>query len=336
LFEKRSTDSWARYQIEGSPAADGRGPSIWDTFCKIPGKIADGSSGDVACDSYRRTAQDIDLLQKTGAKAYRFSISWSRVVPLGGRNDPVNEAGLQYYVKFVDDLLAAGIVPFVTLFHWDLPDELDKRYGGLLNKDEFVADYARYARVVFEAMGDRVKHWITFNEPFCSAVLGYSVGCFAPGRTSDRTKSAVGDSSTEPWIVGHNILLAHATAVQIYREEFKSKNGGQIGITLNGTPTYGSLCHGPWCLYSFHHGSFFFRCCLLVCVQATGPNRGTPRTNRTASRATGGSSLPSVGSATPSTSAATRSPCESNWATDSLASPRKRLDWSRGPTTFTA
>lgn len=174
------------------------------------------------------------MLKKTGARAYRFSISWSRVIPLGGRNDPVNQAGLQHYVKFVDDLLAAGIVPFVTLFHWDLPDELEKRYGGFLDNEEFVADFANYARVMFEAMGSRVKHWITFNEPWCSAVLGYSVGQFAPGHTSNRDKSPVGDSSTEPWIVGHHILLAHATAVKIYREEFKAKDGGEIGITLNG------------------------------------------------------------------------------------------------------
>jgi len=229
----------ASYQIEGAPEADGRGPSIWDTFCKIPGKIADGSSGDVACDSYNRTAEDIALLKLTGAKAYRFSISWSRVIPIGGRNDPINQKGLQFYVKFVDDLLAAGITPMITLFHWDLPDGLDKRYGGLLNKEEFPKDYAHYARVVFEAI-PKCKYWITFNEPWCSSVLGYNTGLFAPGRTSDRTKSAEGDSSRECWIVGHNILLAHALAVKAYREEFKPKNGGEIGITLNGDACY------PW------------------------------------------------------------------------------------------
>ena len=158
----------------------------------------------------------------------------SRVIPLGGRNDPINQKGLDFYVKLVDDLLAAGITPMVTLFHWDVPDALDQRYGGLLNKAEFVADYARYAEVVFEAMGSRVKHWVTFNEPWCSSILGYSIGLFAPGRTSDRSKSEVGDSSTEPWIVGHNILVAHGAAVKIYREEFKQKDGGEIGITLNG------------------------------------------------------------------------------------------------------
>ena len=122
----------------------------------------------------------------------------------------------------------------VTLFHWDLPDELDKRYGGLLNKTEFVADFTHYARIVFEAFGSKVQHYITFNEPWCSSILGYSTGLFAPGHTSDRTKSAVGDSSTEPWIVGHNLLVAHGSAVKVFRDEFKESTGGEIGITLNG------------------------------------------------------------------------------------------------------
>lgn len=187
----------------------------------------------MACDSYNRTAEDIALLKKVGAKAYRFSISWSRIIPLGGRQDPVNKKGLAHYVNFVDDLLKAGIVPFVTLYHWDLPDELEKRYGGLRNKEEFVADFTNYARVMFQAL-PKVKHWITFNEPFCSSVLGHSIGQFAPGRTSDRKKNPVGDSSTEPWIVGHNILIAHANAVKVFRDEFKAQTGGEIGITLNG------------------------------------------------------------------------------------------------------
>jgi beta-glucosidase len=225
---------WNSYQIEGAPTADGRGPSIWDTFCKIPGKIADGSSGDVACDSYNRTDEDIALLKSTGAQAYRFSLCWSRIIPIGGRNDPINQAGIDFYVKFVDDLLAAGIVPMITLFHWDLPDGLEKRYGGMLNRTEFPLDFEHYAKVVFAAI-PKCKHWITFNEPWCSSILGYNTGLFAPGRTSDRTKSAEGDSSRECWIVGHNILVAHGRAVKVYREQFKAQsNGGEIGITLNG------------------------------------------------------------------------------------------------------
>jgi beta-glucosidase len=173
-------------------------------------------------------------LKQLGAKAYRFSISWSRVIPLGGREDPVNKDGLQYYLNLVDELHANGIIPMVTLFHWDLPQALYDRYGGFLNKGEYVQDYVRYARVIFEAFGDKVKHYITYNEPWCTSILGYSVGQFAPGHTSNRDKSSIGDSSTEPWLVGHNILVSHAEAVKLYREEFKPKFGGIIGITLNG------------------------------------------------------------------------------------------------------
>jgi beta-glucosidase len=176
----------------------------------------------------------VALLKQLEAKAYRFSISWSRVIPLGGRNDPVNQTGLQYYINLVDELHANGIVPMVTLFHWDLPRALYDRYGGFLNKDEYVQDYVNFARVMFKALGPKVKHWITYNEPWCSSILGYSVGVFAPGRTSDRSKSAIGDSSTEPWLVGHKILISHGAAVKVYREEFKPKDGGVIGITLNG------------------------------------------------------------------------------------------------------
>lgn len=146
----------------------------------------------------------------------------------------MNEKGLQHYVQFVDDLRAAGIEPMITLYHWDLPDNLQQRYGGMLNKDEFVKDFENYARVCFKAFGSRVKFWITFNEPWCSSVLGFNSGYMAPGRCSDRSKSAEGDSSTEPWIAGHSILIAHGAAVKAYREDFKPKDGGQIAITLNG------------------------------------------------------------------------------------------------------
>jgi beta-glucosidase len=179
-------------------------------------------------------------MKSLGAGAYRFSLSWSRIIPLGGRNDPVNEAGLNHYVKFCDDLIAAGITPFITLLHWDVPDELDKRYGGLLNREEFPLDFENYARVVFKALAPKVKNWITFNEPWCSSILGYSVGQFAPGRTSNRERNPVGDSSTEPWIAGHNLLVAHGRAVKVFRDEFKPTEGGEIGIVLNGDATY------PW------------------------------------------------------------------------------------------
>lgn len=178
----------------------------------------------------------------------------------------------------------------ITLFHWDLPEELDKRYGGLLNKEEFVADYAHYARLVFKAFGSKVKHWVTFNEPWCSSVLGYNTGTFAPGRTSDRTKNPVGDGATETWIVAHNILVAHGTAVKIYRDEFKAQDGGEIGITLNGGLSSQSLCFIP----------------TNNAKKATGPNPGIQRTPPTSKPVTGRSNSPSHGSLTPSIMASTQ------------------------------
>ncbi|KAF8169515.1 beta-glucosidase [Pholiota molesta] len=224
----------ASFQIEGSTDVDGRGKSIWDDFAKIPGKTLDGRDGDVATDSYRLWKEDVALLAEYGVKSYRFSLSWSRIIPLGGRNDPVNPKGIEFYNKFIDALLENGITPFVTLYHWDLPQALHDRYNGWLNKEEITKDYVNYARVCFEAFGDRVKHWLTINEPWCVAILGFGRGVFAPGRSSDRERSPEGDSSTEPWIVGHSIIYAHANAVKMYREEFKPTQKGQIGITLNG------------------------------------------------------------------------------------------------------
>ncbi|KAI0725480.1 beta-glucosidase [Fomitopsis betulina] len=224
----------ASFQIEGSLDADGRGKSIWDDFSRQPGKTLDGGNGDVATDSYRRWKEDLDLLVSYGVKSYRFSIAWSRIIPLGGRNDPVNEQGIQFYSNIIDALLAKGITPFVTIYHWDLPQALHDRYGGWLNKDEIVPDFVNYSKICFERFGDRVKYWLTFNEPWCISILGYGRGVFAPGRSSDRSRSTEGDSSTEPWIVGHSVILAHAYASKLYREQFKQVHGGQIGVTLNG------------------------------------------------------------------------------------------------------
>ncbi|KAG6810236.1 Beta-glucosidase 1B [Tricholoma furcatifolium] len=224
----------AAFQIEGSADVGGRGKSIWDDFAKLPGKTLDGRNGDVATDSYRLWKEDIELLASYGVKSYRFSISWSRIIPLGGRGDPINQEGVKFYSDFIDALREKGIVPFVTLYHWDLPQALHDRYGGWLNKEEIVQDFANYAKVCFDAFGDRVKHWLTLNEPWCVAILGYGRGVFAPGRSSDRERSPEGDSSTEPWIVGHNLIIAHAKAVKLYRESYKPTQGGQIGITLNG------------------------------------------------------------------------------------------------------
>ncbi|KAJ7201187.1 glycoside hydrolase family 1 protein [Mycena haematopus] len=224
----------ASFQIEGSTDADGRGKSIWDDFSRLPGKTLDGRNGDDATESYKLWRDDVSLLARYGVKSYRFSLSWSRIIPLGGRNDPINPKGIEFYSNFIDALLAHGVTPFVTLYHWDLPQGLHDRYGGWLNKDEIMQDYTNYAKVCFENFGDRVKFWLTMNEPWCVSILGYGRGVFAPGRSSDRTRSPEGDSSTEPWIVGHNVILSHASAVKLYRDEFKSRQGGQIGITLNG------------------------------------------------------------------------------------------------------
>ena len=165
------------YQIEGSPLADGAGPSIWQRFVHTPGKIADGDTGDVACDHYRRYQSDVDLMHQIGLKAYRFSIGWSRVLPQGtGR---VNAAGLDFYERLVDRLLSKGIEPMVTLFHWDLPEALDNR-GGWLNRDS-AAWFAEYAAVMFRKLDDRVKLWATLNEPWVVTDGGYLHGPLAPG-----------------------------------------------------------------------------------------------------------------------------------------------------------
>lgn len=156
----------ASYQIEGAWNVDGRAPSVWDEACRQPGIIADGSSGDNACNSYYMTESDVALLKSYGATGYRFSISWSRLIPLGGAEDPINPKGVAYYNQLIDQLLAAGITPWVTLFHWDLPLELEKRYRGWSDR-KILKDWERYVRVIFDTFGDRVKNWITLNEPIC-------------------------------------------------------------------------------------------------------------------------------------------------------------------------
>lgn len=161
----------AAYQIEGAVAEGGRGKSIWDTFCHLEPTRTKGANGDVACDHYHRYEEDYDLLTKYGAKAYRFSISWSRIIPQGGRNDPLNEEGISFYSRLIDSLLKRGITPWVTLYHWDLPQTLHDRYGGWLDVQESQLDFERYARVCYERFGDRVKNWITLNEPWIQSIF---------------------------------------------------------------------------------------------------------------------------------------------------------------------
>jgi beta-glucosidase len=160
----------AAYQIEGAVKEGGRGPSIWDTYCHLEPSRTNGANGDVACDHYHRYDEDFDLLTKYGAKAYRFSLSWSRIIPLGGRLDAINEEGIEFYSNLIDALLRRGITPWVTLYHWDLPQALHDRYGGWLNVEEVQLDFERYARLCFERFGDRVQNWITINEPWIQSI----------------------------------------------------------------------------------------------------------------------------------------------------------------------
>ncbi|WVQ82789.1 hypothetical protein IAT38_004921 [Cryptococcus sp. DSM 104549] len=225
----------AAQQIEGAVDEDGRGESIWDRFAKEQrSKVQDGSDGTVTCDSYHLWRDDVALLKEYKSTGYRFSISWPRIISAGGRNDPVNPKGLEYYNRLIDALLEAGVTPFVTLYHWDFPQILEERYGGWRNKTEVVPDFVRFAEVCFEAFGDRVKNWITVNEPYVVTIPGWYNGDCAPGRSSDRSTCTEGDSSTEPWIVGYNLLLAHAHAFRLYDTKYRPIQNGHISITLNG------------------------------------------------------------------------------------------------------
>lgn len=207
----------ASYQIEGAFNADGRGPSIWDTFSKTPGKVWNGDTGDVACDHYHRLEEDLDLMQKLGLEAYRFSISWPRIQPTG--RGPVNETGMAFYERLVDGLIARGIKPLATLYHWDLPQALEDE-GGWTNRETAYA-FADYARLVGERLGDRITGWITLNEPWCSAYLGYGSGAHAPGRTSD----------VEALTAVHHLNLAHGLAVKELRGVVSAD--AEIAVTLN-------------------------------------------------------------------------------------------------------
>lgn len=220
------------YQYEGAVNEGQRGPTIWDTLTKRPGRVIDFSNADVAVDHYHRYKEDVELMNDIGMDAYRFSISWSRIFP-NGTGEP-NEEGLSYYNSLIDALLDKGIEPYVTLFHWDLPQALEDRYGGWLNS-EIIEDFVQYAFTCFKEFGDRVKHWITFNEPYNFAIDGYDLGIQAPGRCSilSHVFCREGKSSTEPYIVAHNILLAHAGAFRAYEQHFKNEQGGLIGIALN-------------------------------------------------------------------------------------------------------
>ena len=207
----------ASYQIEGAVNEDGRGESIWDRFSHTPGMTENGDTGDVACDHYHRWPEDLDLMQEVGLKAYRFSVAWPRIFPEGGGT--VNQRGLSFYARLVDELLERDIAPVVTLYHWDLPQALETRLGGWTAR-ETAERFADYAASVFGALGDRVPQWVTVNEPWVAAFPGYHSGRHAPGHTDLR--KAVRAS--------HHLLLGHARAVQVYRSLGLP---GKIGITLD-------------------------------------------------------------------------------------------------------
>jgi beta-glucosidase len=213
--------STSAYQVEGAISEDGRAPSIWDRFSATPGKIRNGDTGATACDFYHRHPEDVALMRELGLDAFRFSISWPRILPEGrGR---VNEAGLDFYDRLVDELLEAGIRPYPTLYHWDLPQALEE-LGGWPSRPTAAA-FAEYVEVVAERLGDRVTAWTTHNEPFCSSWLGYGVGLHAPGRAEP------GDGLAAV----HHVLLSHGLAVDVLRRTCPQ---AQVGIVLDSWPVH--------------------------------------------------------------------------------------------------
>ncbi|GLJ32787.1 hypothetical protein SUGI_0660180 [Cryptomeria japonica] len=220
----------AAYQYEGAAREDGKGQSIWDTFAHTPGKIVDNSNGDVADDQYHRYKDDVKLLADLGVDSYRFSIAWTRIFPNG--RGKVNTKGIAYYNNLIDELLKHGIRPFVTIFHWDLPQALQDEYGGFLS-EKIIKDFVNYADVCFKAFGDRVKNWVTINELISVSVYGYNYGSLAPGRCSKAVGNcSAGNSAIETYIVNHNLILSHAATVKLYRDNYQKTQKGIIGITL--------------------------------------------------------------------------------------------------------
>jgi beta-glucosidase len=204
------------YQIEGAAEEDGRGPSIWDTFCRTPGKVIHGDTGDIACDHYHRVDADLDLVAELGLDTYRFSIAWPRIIP-GGRGAP-SQKGLDFYRRLIDGLNERGITPMATLYHWDLPQPLQDA-GGWAARDT-IDRFTDYAQVVLDQLGVEVPLWVTMNEPFCSAMVGHLQGRHAPGLTELATALRA----------SHHLLLAHGRAVQLART---AAPDAQVGIALN-------------------------------------------------------------------------------------------------------
>ena len=210
------------YQIEGAYKSDGKGPSIWDTFTHLDGKIKNNHTGDIACDHYHKWKEDVALLKKLGVDAYRFSISWPRILPLGNGCN-INEKGMSFYDRLVDELISANITPFVTLFHWDLPQHIQD-LGGWTNRST-VDCFVNYVDQVTRRLGDRVKHWITHNEPWVVSMNGHLHGHHAPG----------GTNWCDALAASHHLLLSHGQSVSVIR---RNSLNSQVGITLNLCPSY--------------------------------------------------------------------------------------------------
>ena len=211
----------AAYQTEGAATEDGRGESIWDRYSATPGNVTNGDTGIIACDTYHRYVEDVRLMRELGLGAFRFSVAWPRILPEGrGR---VNSSGLDFYDRLVDELLANGIDPYVTLYHWDLPQALEDR-GGWPERDTVEA-FTEYVEVVVARLGDRVRHWITQNEPWVISWLGYGLGVHAPGRTNEEDALAA----------GHHVLLSHGRAAEVLRRDAPA---AEVGVTIDLVPMY--------------------------------------------------------------------------------------------------
>ncbi|KAG2725887.1 hypothetical protein I3760_01G087000 [Carya illinoinensis] len=225
--------STSAYQVEGAANQDGRTPSIWDTFAKA-GNMH-GATGDTACDGYHKYKEDVRLMRDTGLEAYRFSISWSRLLPNG--RGTINPKGLQYYNNLINELISHGIQPHVTLHHHDLPQTLEDEYGGWISRKS-VKDFEAYADVCFRKFGDRVPYWTTFNEANVFVLGGYDAGNLPPQRCSSPSPYGLncsrGNSSTETYLAAHHILLAHASAARLYKNKYQEKQHGFIGINIFG------------------------------------------------------------------------------------------------------
>ncbi|KAL6177603.1 hypothetical protein ACLB2K_049128 [Fragaria x ananassa] len=223
--------STAAAQIEGSVKEAGRGPSVWDKFVEIPERIMDKSNMFTSVDSYKRYKEDVKLVKDLGVDAYRFSISWTRILPNGTLSGGINQEGIDHYSNLIDELIKNGITPYVTLLHFDHPKPCQTSM--------MANDFKDYSELCFKTYGDRVKNWITINEPLVMGKMGYDLGVAPPGRCSvqapqNKIERKDGNSTTEPYIVTHNLILSHATVVKLYRENFQAKQGGKIGWSLVG------------------------------------------------------------------------------------------------------